>query len=155
MDISYRYEQFPCELYVCISAFFLLNKVPRNGILKNCSFLINKKHAKNGTTKMSILTVFSRMLAWSLSDSSKPWSYGMCSVCKDPKTQKWPRWLALRGCPLGDQDNLNSDSTRRTRYIWTSGTCRINSRVNCMGGTRDFLFWAGCPEMVLWRAVLS
>jgi hypothetical protein len=34
-------KQFPCELYVCISRFSLLSQVPRNGTLKNCTFLKN------------------------------------------------------------------------------------------------------------------
>jgi hypothetical protein len=50
---------------------------------------------------MCILTVGFRMIPSLLRVSSKPWRYGMYSVCRDPKTQKWRRWLTLRGCPFG------------------------------------------------------
>jgi NADH:ubiquinone oxidoreductase subunit F (NADH-binding) len=60
-----------------------------------------------GTTKVFILFVCFRMTPWLLSDSSKPWSCGMCSVCRDPKTQKWRMLQAMRGCPFGGQTDQN------------------------------------------------
>jgi hypothetical protein len=36
----------------------------------------------------------------------------------------------------GGKDDQNKEIPRTTSYIWTSPTCRINSRVNCMCGTR-------------------
>jgi hypothetical protein len=37
----------------------------------------------------------------------------------------------------GGQDNMNKSVPCSTRKIWTSGTCRNSSRMNCMCGTRD------------------
>jgi hypothetical protein len=77
------------------------------------------------------------MIAWSLSHSLKPWSYGMCSCCRDPETQKWRKWLTLRGWPFGGQDKPIKQFPSTKSQIWTSGTCRNSSRVNCMSGSRD------------------
>jgi hypothetical protein len=49
---------------------------------------------------MRIFSACFRMIAWPYCHSEKPWSYGMRCYCRDPKTQKWCRWLALRGWPL-------------------------------------------------------
>jgi hypothetical protein len=89
---------------------------------------------------MYIFTVWFWIIPWSLSNSSKPWSYGMCSSCRDPKTQKRRRWLALRGCPFGGEDDQNKIFSGRTSKIWTSATCRNSSRVNCMCGSRVNVF---------------
>jgi hypothetical protein len=56
---------------------------------------------------------------------------------RDPKSQKWRRWLALRGCPFGGKDEKNKRNPQPTSKIWTSATCRNSSHVNCMCGTRD------------------
>jgi hypothetical protein len=40
----------------------------------------------------------------------------------------------------GGQEHPNKDIPRTIRQILTSGTCGIDSRVNCMCGSRDFLF---------------
>jgi hypothetical protein len=85
---------------------------------------------------MCILITCFRIIPWLLSDSSRSWSCGMSSVCRDPKTQ-CRRWLALRGCPFWGQDNLNKGFSYTTSKIWTSATCRNNSRVNCMSKSRD------------------
>jgi hypothetical protein len=92
---------------------------------------------KIGTTKMCTLTICFRVIPWLLSDSSKPWSYGMCSVCRGPKTQKWLRWLALHGCPFGGQDNLNKKFSWISGPTWTSATYRTSFCVNCISRSRD------------------
>jgi hypothetical protein len=84
---------------------------------KNCTFLIEKNPKNNWNDQMCILTVWFRMIPWLLSNSSKPWSYGMCSVCRDPKTQKWRRWRALRGWPFGGKNDQNKVShVQQGRY---------------------------------------
>jgi hypothetical protein len=52
------------------------------------------------------------------------------------KPKKWRWWLAVRGWPLGGQDNLNKKSPHTTSQIWTSATCRNNSRMHCMCESR-------------------
>jgi hypothetical protein len=49
----------------------------------------------------------------------------------------------------------NKGFPQPTSKIWTSHTHRISSRVNFMSASQDFLFWIKCPEMVLWKTVIS
>jgi hypothetical protein len=42
----------------------------------------------------------------------------------DQKPPKWRRWLAVRGCLFGVQDNSNKGFPCTTSEIWTSATCR-------------------------------
>jgi hypothetical protein len=128
----------------CMSAsrvFFYLTKCPEMVLWKTIIFDFKrlKKHRKTaGTTKICIVSVWFRMILWSLSHSLKPWSYGMCSYCRDPKKQKKRRrWLALRGCLFGGQANLNKAFPCTTSQIWISTICWNSSRVNRASRSRD------------------
>jgi hypothetical protein len=46
MDFRYIWNLFSFELTAFISIFSLLSQVPRNGTLKSCTFLMNKKTEK-------------------------------------------------------------------------------------------------------------
>jgi hypothetical protein len=75
-------ESYPCELLVCISRFFVLNKCPEMYYEKPLFSLL-----KIEMIKVCIFSVWFRKVAWPLSYYLKPWSYNMCACCRDPKTQ--------------------------------------------------------------------
>jgi hypothetical protein len=64
-----------------------------------CSKEINRK------IKVWIFEVWFRIISSLFINSSKPWSYGMCSYCRDHKKQEWCKWLALCGWPFGGEDD--------------------------------------------------
>jgi hypothetical protein len=49
----------------------------------------------------------------------------------------------------GGQDDQNKRFPQLSSQMWTSATCRNNSRVNCISATEDFLSSTKFPEMVL------
>jgi hypothetical protein len=55
----------------------------------------------------------------------------MCSYCSDPKTQKLCRWLALRVCLFGGEDDLITRLLKPASHTWSSSTRRNSSHVNC------------------------
>jgi hypothetical protein len=77
---------------VCLHlVIFCSEQVPRNSTLKSRYFRFFRK--KKGpklfeTRKVRMCAVLIRMRTWSLSHSTKPWSCGMYSYCRDPKKRK-------------------------------------------------------------------
>jgi hypothetical protein len=81
------------------------------------------------------------------------------------KTQTWCRWLALRGWPFVSEDHLRELFPCITSKIWTSGTCRNLSHVNCMSGSWYNVFQpkygkylitpVGCEVLPCWGNDLS
>jgi hypothetical protein len=124
-------------VFLHLEIFFSEPGAPKWYFKKNCTFLIYYNIEKIiGKTKLFDLSMCFQMRPWLLSHSTKPWSYGMCSIFMDPKPQKWRRWLALRGCPYGGEDDQNMGFPCTTSKIRTSSTCKNSSRVNCMWGFR-------------------
>jgi hypothetical protein len=123
---------------LCLDLEFLSSEqVPLKWYFEKLLFSILKKLKKN-IRKKPERSIW--MIVLLLSHSLAPWSYGMCSYFRDPKPPKWRRWLALRGCPFGGQDNLNKRLPCKTSQMWNSATCRKSSHVNCMSGSRDNFF---------------
>jgi hypothetical protein len=93
----------------------------------------NSKCPKNNLE----LSVWLWIIPWAFIHSLKPWSYDMCSYCRDSKTQKWCRWLALRGWPFAGQDDNWDCFPNNSSKIWTRAICKSSLHVNCMSGSGD------------------
>jgi hypothetical protein len=84
-------EATPGESYVCISSFAVLIKWAGMALWKAHIFASKKKLWCGKIKWYRTVFIFAQWLwyiHWPLSHSSKPWSYGVCSHCRDPKTQK-------------------------------------------------------------------
>jgi hypothetical protein len=124
---------------VCLHLEYILylNKCPEMVLWKAVIYFIIKKTKLERSNLRNILEWF-RLISWSLSHSSKPWSYGMCCYyLRGPKTQKCCSWLALHGWQFGGQAKLFSCFPKLSSQIVTSAACRNSSHVNCMSALRD------------------
>jgi hypothetical protein len=99
--------------------FFCSVQVPRNGTLKSRYFRFSDKrtYQKTGVSKRVSFQCYSD---WSFGRLAIPWSHGVvaCVViyCRDPKTQRRFRWLALSGCPFwGGVDHRSEQHPKPTR----------------------------------------
>jgi hypothetical protein len=98
--------------FMSASRYNFSKQVPRNGSLKNSCFRFQKTKTiqkQKDWTDQHAWVLFKCDSEFSLGCWAIPWNHGVmaCVVfCRNPKTQKWRRWLALRGCPFEREDDL-------------------------------------------------
>jgi hypothetical protein len=137
LGFLYTTEKSRSKTHDRISSYAALKKCPEILLWIRPYFCFEKWTMMENKIKLSLCESLQCGSEWSFGRWAIPRNNGVVACVIIGGTQKKKgRWLGLRGCPFGGEDEHIKKDPQLSSQMWTSFTFQ-NTHVNCMSGSRD------------------